>query len=68
MSASLLNSVSPLATIGRGYAVVRKYSADKKEYNVVSDYRQVSSGDSINVLLKNGELDCTVEKSRSDES
>jgi len=68
MTASLLNSVSPLATIGRGYAVVRKYAPDSKEYAVVSDSRQVASGDSVNILLKTGELDCTVERTRVEES
>jgi exodeoxyribonuclease VII large subunit len=55
--ARTLNAISPLETIGRGYAVVT--SAETGE--VVSSVSQVEPGDGISALLKDGKLDCTVD-------
>ena len=55
--ARTLNAVSPLETIGRGYAVVS--SADTGA--VISSITQVEAGDKVSAQLKDGALDCTVD-------
>ena len=60
--ASRLNGVSPLATLGRGYAVARRYLEGDGSYSVISDVDQVSDGERINLLLKRGQLNCTVDE------
>lgn len=51
-----LESLSPLAVLGRGYAVC--WNADRTQ--VLRDARAVSAGDRVNVRLERGELDCEV--------
>lgn len=60
--ATLLNSVSPLATLGRGYSIVRKLNTETKSYRIITSSNEVTSGDEINILLKEGQLDCAVKK------
>jgi exodeoxyribonuclease VII large subunit len=55
--ARTLNAVSPLETIGRGYAVV----TSTKTGDVISSVSQVETGDSVSAQLKDGKLDCTVD-------
>ena len=55
--ARTLNAVSPLETIGRGYAVVTSTETG----DVISSVSQVEVGDSISAQLKDGKLDCTVD-------
>jgi exodeoxyribonuclease VII large subunit len=55
--ARTLNAVSPLETIGRGYAVVTSTETG----DVISSVSQVESGDSVSAQLKDGKLDCTVD-------
>ncbi|CAG36674.1 exodeoxyribonuclease VII large subunit [Desulfotalea psychrophila] len=62
--AALLNSVSPLATLSRGYAVARIISTGRKE--IISNSTQVKEGQEINVLLGQGSLDCKIVKSNQD--
>lgn len=62
--AALLNSVSPLATLARGYSITRRYSEEAMEYKVVSTSKDVSPGDSISIMLHEGDLECTVTKAR----
>lgn len=57
-----LNSVSPLATLDRGYAMV----TDPASGRVVSDASQVSVGDKISARLASGTVDATVTKSHTD--
>ena len=52
-----LNALSPLAVLGRGYAIA--YQSDG---SMVSGVETVSPGDTVRILLKNGELDCTVNR------
>jgi exodeoxyribonuclease VII large subunit len=54
--AARLDSLSPLAVLGRGYAVVW----DASRTHVVRAARDVSPGDSVRVTLSQGELRCTV--------
>jgi exodeoxyribonuclease VII large subunit len=58
--AALLNSVSPLATLARGYSVVRKRDKNGELSSVVTDSAAINAGDSINILLHKGQLDCLV--------
>lgn len=62
--ATLLNSVSPLATLGRGYSIVRKFNTEDKSYRIISRSEEVAAGDQVNVLLSKGQLDCIVKESR----
>ena len=55
IAAQTLHTASPLATLGRGYAIVRD-----AQQNVVSHYQQVNPGDRITALLQEGQLSCTV--------
>jgi exodeoxyribonuclease VII large subunit len=51
-----LESLSPLAVLGRGYAVC--WDADRTR--VIRDASSVSPGDRVRVTLQKGELDCEV--------
>jgi len=58
-AAGLLDAVSPLSTLARGYSIVRKGSGDGV---VITDYRQAEKGERIDVILHSGFLECTIEK------
>jgi exodeoxyribonuclease VII large subunit len=60
--AQLLNSVSPLATLDRGYAIVT--DADGA---VLCDAQAVTSGSRIRARLARGILDCTVDASEPEQ-
>lgn len=66
--ATLLNSVSPLATLGRGYSIVRKFDRKKMDYRVISNSAETEPGDELNILLNRGEIDCVVNTTRDDSS
>jgi len=55
--AQVLNTVSPLATLQRGYAIVHD-----DNNNIVRDYRDVKPGDDISARVANGMLECTVNR------
>ena len=54
--AGRLDTLSPLAVLGRGYAVA--WNADKT--HVLRDASTVAPGDTVRVTLARGELDCVV--------
>jgi exodeoxyribonuclease VII large subunit len=54
--ASRLEAMSPLAVLGRGYAVA--WNADRTR--VLRDASDVTRGDDITVTLARGELSCAV--------
>jgi len=58
-AATLLDTVSPLATLGRGYAIARKKRAPQ---TVISTAEQVQLGEEIEVVLGQGRLGCIVTK------
>ncbi|MHB1349134.1 MAG: exodeoxyribonuclease VII large subunit [Desulfobulbus sp.] len=55
----LLEAVSPLATLARGYAIVRTPPPKAK---VVTDSRQVNAGERLQITLHHGNLECVIEK------
>ena len=55
-AAGRLETLSPLAVLGRGYAVA--WNDDKTR--ILRDASSVSPGDTVHVTLSNGELDCEV--------
>jgi len=56
--AARLNTLSPLGTLARGYAIVRK------EGMVIRDASAAQPGDRIEARLSRGALDCVVESRR----
>jgi len=53
-----LDSISPLKTLERGYAIVK----DKKSGDLISSVSQVTTKQAILVKLKNGEFNATIDK------
>jgi len=51
----LLDAVSPLSILGRGYSLTKT-----QDGKVVRSFRQVNPGDHVKILLKEGSLDCQV--------
>jgi exodeoxyribonuclease VII large subunit len=60
--AALLDTVSPLATLARGYAIVRRKKPGKKEEEIISRSRQVRQGEAIEIVLHDGRLECEVNR------
>jgi exodeoxyribonuclease VII large subunit len=58
--ASLLQGLSPLATLARGYAVVRTPSPRSDGRELVVETTEVEVDDRIEVFLRDGRLDCRV--------
>jgi exodeoxyribonuclease VII large subunit len=57
-----LHSLSPLAVLGRGYALVRREPSGE----IVRRYDQVSPGEPITVQLAEGRLGARVERTEPD--
>jgi exodeoxyribonuclease VII large subunit len=57
-----LDAVSPLATLGRGYAIVRRLP----DGGVLRDARTVRAGDAVEARLARGRLVCDVKETRND--
>jgi exodeoxyribonuclease VII large subunit len=65
--ASLLQGLSPLATLARGYAVVRTPSPRSDGRELVVETKEVEVGDRVDVYLRDGRLGCLVTaKARGD--
>ena len=58
-----LNSVSPLATLDRGYAIVKREDNGK----IIMDATSMKSGEDIRAHLASGELIATVKKVLGDD-
>ena len=54
-TASLLHAISPLAVLGRGYSIVQQ-----KNGNIVRKSAEVQLGETINITLAQGGVDCKV--------
>jgi len=59
-TAAVLDSVSPLATLSRGYAIVCRPDTDV----VIYDSAEVKIGESVDVRLHRGALNCRIVKRR----
>lgn len=59
VAAARLHDLSPLAVIGRGYAIARDGAGE-----VVRSVRQVGPGEPLVVTVGDGEIDCTVKTGR----
>ena len=59
--AALLHNLSPLATISRGYSIVEKNG------QVINSIEDVYINEDINITLKDGSLECNVNKINSKE-
>jgi exodeoxyribonuclease VII large subunit len=58
-AAGRLDSLSPLAVLGRGYSVTLTPAR-----RIVRSWREVGAGDTVEVLLHEGSLDCRVDATR----
>jgi len=63
-AAGVLHAVSPLATLARGYAIVRTGEGKKR---IVTEAAQVRPGTTVDVVLHRGQLVCRVERSEGEE-
>jgi exodeoxyribonuclease VII large subunit len=59
-----LETVSPLATLNRGYAIVKTYPAGE----ILRRADTVTKGDQVQAQLGQGQLICTVDNIETDQS
>ncbi|MFH2124066.1 MAG: exodeoxyribonuclease VII large subunit [Pseudomonadota bacterium] len=60
--AALLESVSPLATLARGYAIVRRKRSGRNGEEIITRSEQAHAGEQIEILLHSGRLECEISK------
>jgi len=63
IAAQTLNTASPLATLGRGYAILAKKDKNGKDKKVITSSKKIKAGDQISATLQDGVIHCTVEHS-----
>ncbi len=63
-NAALLDSMSPLATLARGFAIVRKEDIQTATWSVITRSSEVQQGDQVEILLAEGRLHCKVLSTR----
>mgnify|MGYP000521138607 FL=1 len=63
MAAQTLNTASPLATLGRGYAILAKKDKSGNNKKVISSSQKLKAGDQISATLQDGVVHCTVDQS-----
>ncbi len=63
---SLLEAISPLGVLGRGYAVVRSGPKEKAPGELIRTTRQVTVGKELEVILQEGKLGCKVTEIEED--
>ena len=61
-AAAVLQAVSPLATLSRGYAIARRLGGQR----IIKSARDTQPGDTLELLLAHGALQCRVEALRPD--
>lgn len=54
----MLNTVSPISTLERGYAIV----TDSKTNTIVTDVKNLNAGDQLRIRLSAAEIDSTIDK------
>lgn len=57
---TLLDAVSPLATLARGYSITGKEDPGTNEFTIISSTDQVKLRDRLQVILHHGRIDCDV--------
>lgn len=60
LAMTLLQGVSPLSTLSRGYAIVQKFDKFGRPNVAITDAGQVEPGERLNVKLNRGDLTCEV--------
>jgi exodeoxyribonuclease VII large subunit len=63
---TLLEAISPLGVLGRGYAVVRSGHKEKPPGELIRSTRQVTVGKDLEVILQVGKLGCKVTEIKKD--
>ena len=63
---TLLDAISPLEVLGRGYAVVRSGPEEKPPGEIIRSDRQVTVGKNLEVILHEGKLGCEVTEIKKD--
>ncbi len=63
---TLLEAISPLGVLGRGYAVVRSGHKEKPPGELIRSTRQVTVGKDLEVILQEGKLGCKVTEIKKD--
>lgn len=59
--AALLHNLSPLSTISRGYSIIEKNN------KIINSVKEVDVNERINITLKDGSLECNINKINSKE-
>ena len=66
-ASTLLDAVSPLGVLGRGYAVVRSGPNEKPPGELICATRQVTIGKDLEVILREGRISCEVTEIKEDD-
>ena len=60
--AALLDTVSPLATLARGYAIVSRKKTEERTGEIITRSSQVHPGELLEILLHRGRLECEISR------
>lgn len=66
VATTLLEAISPLGVLARGYAVVRSGNKEKQPGELIRSIRQVTIGKDLEVILQEGKLGCEVTEIKKD--